>query len=147
MPGKRGRGHHQRAAARANENDRPSQLAEWLLEQYCFGLISAIRVQVIAQCAVSDHEGSPDLLEQLAAIGTYGKWPSNCDDSLRRLLSRTHSTLPAQTTAPIPMKGSKVRAGTRVDVGCVHAFMSPSLALLALPSCAQGVLLPIPRTR
>jgi len=76
-------GRHQKAAASAAGTDdrEVSMLARMLLEDYCYGFISAPSVQRIA--AAAKHDGlSHHHVDVLAGLGTAGKHEGNIANDL-----------------------------------------------------------------
>ena len=55
-----------------------SVLADYLMEQFCFGLMSALQGQTLASLAIRDHSESPKDLHAFSAIGTSGLHSSTC---------------------------------------------------------------------
>ena len=52
-----------------------SKLANYLVGQVCWGLMSAVQAQTIAQLAVEDAEEAPNELKRLAKVGSSGQCP------------------------------------------------------------------------
>ena len=85
---RRGRGHVQRAQ-QALAHQAESGLALSLKKRFLFGQgMSATQVQELAKLAVEDHRDSPFELQELAALGHNGDYPSHCHDELMRILRR-----------------------------------------------------------
>ena len=85
-----GRGHLQRATQRLQAMEGPgdSQLAAFLKEEFCFGYLSASKVQGIAHLSVQDHAQSPRQRLELAGLGSSGTNPQHCHEELMRKLYR-----------------------------------------------------------
>ena len=72
----------------ALEGPGQSKLADFLKEDFCFGYLSASKVQKIANLAVQDHAQSPRQLLELAGLGSSGRNPQHCHEELMGKLQR-----------------------------------------------------------
>lgn len=124
----RGRGHRQRQQARA-ELERRSSLAEFLIGEWAFGLLTATMVQRIAALAVADHtvdgnSTSPSHLDELAALGTAGANPQNCHRELQAKTGRRVGT-PNPLRFVLELLSLKRHEGNRIKVGVQHGMVAP----------------------
>ena len=67
-----------------------SKLANYLVGQVCWGLMSAGQAQTIAQLAVEDAEDAPNELHRLARLGSFGQCPQNVWRDLKRSMIAVH---------------------------------------------------------
>ena len=127
-PRGRGRGHLQRAEQR--RSDIRSSTAEYLIEQWAFGLLTAVVVQVIALKTVRDHQDedgesqSPPLLQKLARLGTFGAHPQNVHTEFQNALKKAVGE-PDVFRFECPMLSLKRREGRRLLAEANHAMISP----------------------
>ena len=87
--------------------------------------MSAARVQMIAANAVVDHEHSPQLLLDLAALGTSGRHPSHIHNQLVALTKARCPETPEIIGFQLPMKYRRFRAIPGVDVEASHGMHAP----------------------
>ena len=92
-----------------------------------FGQMSATRVQLIAMTSKQDHEGSPQLLVDLAGLGTNGKHPDNTHRDLVSLAHRRMPDVPKPLDFHIPMvyRQYKRGAGISLQSGAMHQMHAP----------------------
>ena len=126
MPGSR-----QRLAAHAASQPAlaHSLLALHLLELIFWGSISPQQAQKLAKCGCDDIDaagGEPLIhLQQMAAIGSSGKFPNNMDRDLQGLL---HAPKLPISSVQIPMKANSVRGWEYQNM----SFIDPHAAFAAL---------------
>ena len=74
-----------------------SHLANFLLEEWGFGRMSAVMVQKMAMHSYKDFQSkrldSPEDLKDLAMLGSQGEHPQNCHRDLTRWIKRQHAIL------------------------------------------------------
>ena len=123
---RRGRGHVQRAQ-QALAHQAESGLALSLKKRFLFGQgMSATQVQELAKLAVEDHRDSPFELQELAALGHNGDYPSHCHDQLMRILRRDLPDCPMPRTFQLTMKTLKHRDGQELEGDCDHSMVWPA---------------------
>ena len=124
------RGHHQRARDLLALNAPPpapvtSKLGSRLKKGFCWGKYSAAEVQLLANDAVEDHQGSPQELLALAALGSHGRFPNHCHEELLSLLRREFPGLPEPRSFPLHLRRSKLVAGEQVESEVSHSIYHP----------------------
>ena len=106
-----------------------SLLALHLLELIFWGSISPQQAQKLAKCGCDDIEaagGEPLIhLQQMAALGTFGKYPNNMNQELQRLM---HAPKLPTSSVQIPMRANSVRGWEYQDM----EFVDPHAAFAAL---------------
>ena len=126
MPGSR-----QRLAAHAASQPAlaHSLLALHLLELIFWGSISPQQAQKLAKCGCDDIEaagGEPLVhLQQMAALGNFGKFPNNMNRDLQGLM---HAPKLPTSSVQIPMRANSVRGWEYQDM----EFVDPHAAFAAL---------------
>ena len=100
-----------------------SFLANYLLEQWGFGLMSAKQVQSIAFAALRDGLQHPDVLA-LAKAGTFGKYAWNCHRDVTLFVETVFSApLVEPMMKPVPFNISKGEDKGQHEIP--HAFLNP----------------------
>ena len=129
---KRARGHHQRAAELADATTTKSDLADWLSEQWAFGLMTATVVQKIAAMSEDDHRDretrastSPSSLSVLANMGSRGKHPSNIHQALTDSIQKKGRGMNVITEFEMPQKRLKVREKGPTTDYAAHQMINP----------------------
>ena len=120
----RARGHRQREERlRASLSAQwDSELGQYLKELFCFGLLSAQKLQQLAQKAVNDHTESPGELVELARLGSDGRHPNHCHHQLMDLLKSGHQ--PQITNGRLPLNVAKGKWVSH-EMEVAHSFISP----------------------
>ena len=120
----RARGHRQREERlRASLSAQwDSELGQYLKELFCFGLLSAQKLQQLAQKAVNDHTESPGELVELARLGSDGRHPNHCHHQLMDLLRAGHQ--PQITNGRLPLNVAKGKWVSH-EMEVAHSFISP----------------------
>ena len=91
-------------AERSSRGGCRSFLAELLLEQWSWGLLSAVQVQAFAKAATLDGAEHEDL-KTLSQLGTRGQWAGHTRrDLLRRVMPTVNLTIPTSFEIPIQDK-------------------------------------------
>ena len=119
-------------AARMPPRERTSALAQYLVQQCMWGLMSPQQIQTIASLAMSDIQtfGCAEGLEtsseltRLANLGSKGLYPSNCWRDLN--LALTDSKLPKGKTLTLPTQTNTtgVYKDLNFDILLPHEFAS-----------------------
>lgn len=81
----------------------PGNLARELLDCWCWGGMSAIRLQRVAAAAVQDGCVEP-WLKDMSVMGSKGTQTQNCQRDLLFILQRLLPTTPSPCTAAIPLQ-------------------------------------------